>query len=144
MSLASFPVRHPSAVYLSLGAALALCALTPTPSLPPLVLLVSLLRLQATTVEPRRDWKGAIGQVACVALATGVGHAAASIHALSTPFTSLVVLAALSCITTAIGAGSVAAGYYAERSSQRPWTHATSFPATWATTWAAIERFSPA
>ncbi|KAL1951449.1 hypothetical protein VTO73DRAFT_598 [Trametes versicolor] len=143
MSLASIPIRHPSRVYLTLGPLLALGALTPTPSLPPLILLLAILRLQAATLIPRRNWSGAVAQVICVSLATGVVHAAASLHALSTPFTSLIVLAGLSTVATTIAAGAIAAGYYTERASQTHWARATLFPATWATTWAAVERGSP-
>ncbi|KAH9846863.1 hypothetical protein C2E23DRAFT_890544 [Lenzites betulinus] len=143
MALASLPISHPSRVYLTLGPILALGALTPTPSLPPLILLLAVLRLQTDTVIPRSDWKGGVAQVASVSLATAVVHAAASLHSLSTPSTSLLVLGVLSLVTSSIAAGSLAVGYYTERASQTQWTRTALFPATWATTWAAVEHLSP-
>ncbi|KAI0830554.1 hypothetical protein BC628DRAFT_1408033 [Trametes gibbosa] len=143
MALESLPISHPSRVYLSIGPVLALGALIPTPSLPPLILLLAVLRLQASTVIPRRDWKAVTAQVALVSLATSAVHAAASLHALSTPSTSLLVLAVLSVITSSIAAGSLAVGYYTERAEQTQWARAALFPATWATTWAAVEHLSP-
>ncbi|KAI0361364.1 hypothetical protein OH77DRAFT_1492425 [Trametes cingulata] len=136
-------MKHPYRVYLTMGPVLALGALTPTPSFTPAVLLVATLRIQAARGIPRREWYEAIAQVLLVSLATGLVNAAPSLHALSTPATSLVVLASLSAVAASIAAGALAVGYYAERASRTHWVRATVFPAAWATTWAAVERFSP-
>ncbi|KAH9898157.1 hypothetical protein C8Q73DRAFT_641631 [Cubamyces lactineus] len=143
MSLASLPIRYPSRVYLSLAPVLALGALAPTPSFTPLVLLIALLRLHFNTIIPRRAWASAISQIILVSLATGLVNAAPSLHALSTPTTSLFVLAFLSLLATTVAAATITTGYLVERAVDTPWTHATIFPATWATAWALIERGSP-
>ncbi|CDO73465.1 hypothetical protein BN946_scf185013.g100 [Trametes cinnabarina] len=144
LSLASLPIQHPSWVYHTLAPVLALGALAPTPSFTPLILLVALLRLHFTTIIPRRAWGNAISQVVLISLAAGLVNAAPSLHALSTPTISLVVLAGLSTVTTAIAGGAIALSYFAERDGgARHWTRATVFPAMWATTWAGVERCSP-
>ncbi|KAI0375245.1 hypothetical protein BV20DRAFT_985702 [Pilatotrama ljubarskyi] len=143
MSLSSIPVKHPYRVYLTLGPVLALGALTPTPSFTPAVLLLATLRLQTARSIPRREWSGGIAQLLLVSLAAGLVNAAPSLHALSTPATSLIVLACLSAAATTIAAGALSAGYYAERAARTHWVRATVFPAVWATTWAAVERLSP-
>ncbi|KAI0332031.1 hypothetical protein GY45DRAFT_1321587 [Cubamyces sp. BRFM 1775] len=143
MSLASLPIRYPSRVYLSLAPVLALGALAPTPSFTPLVLLIALLRLHFNTIIPRRAWTSALFQIVLVSLATGLVNAAPSLHALSTPTTSLFVLAFLSLLATTVAAGTITAGYLVERAVNTPWTHDTIFPATWATAWALVERGSP-
>ncbi|KAJ8474507.1 hypothetical protein ONZ51_g7159 [Trametes cubensis] len=143
MSLASLPIRYPSRVYLSIAPVLALGALAPTPSFTPLVLLVAILRLHFDTIIPRRAWASAVFQIILVSLATGLVNAAPSLHALSTPTTSLFVLAFLSLLATTVAAGTITAGNLIERAVNTPWTHATIFPATWATAWALVERGSP-
>ena len=143
MSLASLPVAHPSWVYLTLAPALALGALSPAPSFVPLVLLLAVLRLQVSTIPSRKEWSKGIYQVLLVSLAVAIVHAGPSLHALSTPFVSIVVLAGLSTITTSIAAATLLAGFYAKRASRTPWMHATVFPALWASVWAAVEYCSP-
>ena len=142
-SLSSLPVRHPSGTYLTLAPVLALGALDPTPSLPPLVLLVAIFRLHAATIIPRQNWSSAASQIALVSLSIAVVHAGSSLRALSTPSVSLIVLALISAVTTIIAAAAVACGYYLERTLDRSWAQTTVFPAIWATAWAIVEYSSP-
>ena len=78
-----------------------------------------------------------------VSAAIALVHAGPSLRALSTPFTSVVVLAVVSAVTTTIAGVALTTGYYAERAIRTGWTHATVFPAIWATGWAAVEYCSP-
>lgn len=142
-AIASLPFRYPSRVYLTLAPVLALGALSPTPSLPPLVFLLAVLRLHAFTIVPRRKCMSGIAQVALVSLAIAIVHAGPSTQALSTPSTSLIVLAMISCLTTAITAATLVASFCAERTVHTGWTHTTIFPAIWASAWAAVEYLSP-
>ncbi|KAI0720030.1 hypothetical protein C8T65DRAFT_736201 [Cerioporus squamosus] len=143
MSLASLPIRHPSRVYLSVAPILALGALSPTPSLTPLVLLLGVLRLHTFHLAPRRKWGVGVTQGSFISLAIAIVHAGPSLHALSTPFTSIFVLALLSAFTTIVAGLALAAAYYAERGRHTSWRHATMFPAIWATVWAVVEYCSP-
>ncbi|TBU41831.1 hypothetical protein BD309DRAFT_231754 [Dichomitus squalens] len=142
-SIASLPIQHPSWTYLTLAPILALGALSPTPSLPPLVLLLAILRLHAGTIVPRRNWSGGAKQIILITLSIAIAHAGSSLHALSTPYISLFVLALISTVTTVIAASAVALGYYLERAFRTSWALATVFPATWATAWALVEYCSP-
>ncbi|KAI0756763.1 hypothetical protein C8Q80DRAFT_1092768 [Daedaleopsis nitida] len=142
-SLASLPVRYPSRVYPTLAPVLALGALSPSPSFVPLVLLLSVLRLHILTIVPRKLWKSAAAQLVLVSLAIAIVHAGPSLGALSTPFVSIAVLAMISAVTSAIAGIALVAGFYLERKAHTSWTHATVFPALWATVWAAVEACSP-
>ncbi|RDX51119.1 hypothetical protein OH76DRAFT_1317117, partial [Lentinus brumalis] len=142
-SLARFPIRYPSRVYLTTAPILALGALSSTPSLTPLVLLLGVLRLHTLHLIPYRKWGAGATQGLLVSLAIAVGHAGPSLHALSTPFTSIVVLVLLSAVTTSIAGLSLTAAYFAERGQPTSWRHATMFPAIWATVWAVVEYCSP-
>ncbi|RPD57064.1 hypothetical protein L227DRAFT_552504 [Lentinus tigrinus ALCF2SS1-6] len=142
MVLASLPIRHPR-VYLSVAPIVALGALSSTPSLTPLILLLGVLRLQTSHVIPRREWGIAATQVLLVSLAVTVVHAGPSLHALSTPLTSILVLVLLSSVTTSITGFVLTVTYFAERRIHTSWQRATMFPAIWATAWAAVEYCSP-
>ncbi|KAI1789764.1 hypothetical protein LXA43DRAFT_869162, partial [Ganoderma leucocontextum] len=141
-SLASLPIQAPSRVYPTLGFILALGALSPTPSLPPLILLLAVLRLHVFTFIPRRNWSSGLWQVGVISLAITIVHAKSSFQALSTPSISFIVLICLSALTTAIAGAAMAIGYFVERAKL---THATVtvFPAVWATAWAVAEYCSP-
>ena len=142
MELAALPVRYPS-IYLIGAPFLALGALSPTPSLPPLVLLLALLRLHFFTAIPRGQWGRTSLQIVFVSIAAGVRHFRSSLQALSTPFISLAVLTGLSTLTTCIAATAIIAGYIAERKTRSNRVRTTAFPAVWATAWAAVEYCSP-
>ena len=128
---------------MTLAPIIALGALTPTPSFTPLSLLLVALRLHVFTAVPRRQWKAIVSQVGLISLAVAATHSGASLHALSTPAVSLVVLAGLAVVTTSIAGLAIVIGFYAERRARTTWSHATVFPATWATVWAAVEYCSP-
>lgn len=141
-SLASLPFRAPSRVYPTLGFVLALGALPPSPSLPPLILLLAVLRLQVFTVIPRRNWSSGLLQIGAISLAITVVHVKSSLHALSTPSVSIIVLISLSGVTTSIAGAALAVGYFVERAKLTN-TTVTIFPAVWATAWAVVEYCSP-
>ena len=143
MTLASLPVRHPSRVYLSIAPVLALGALSSTPSLTPLILLLGVLRLHTFYIIPNRKWGVGAAQGVLVSLAVATTHAGSSLHALSTPFTSIAVLTLLSAVTTTIAGLTMVVAYYAERGVHASWQRATMFPAVWATAWAVVEYCSP-
>ncbi|OBZ79447.1 hypothetical protein A0H81_00796 [Grifola frondosa] len=144
-SLAGYVVEHPARVYLSTGTIFAALALTPAPSFVPLVLLLTSLRLHAKTALPRRQLWASHGvlQVLLISLAVAVVHAAPSLHALSTPAVSVIVLALISVISTSIALLVVVFSYYTERVAHTPWARITTFPAAWATAWAAVDYASP-
>ncbi|KAM5530733.1 hypothetical protein V8D89_015593 [Ganoderma adspersum] len=142
-SLVGLPIRAPSRVYPTLGFILALGALSPSPSLPPLILLLAVLRLHVFTALPRSNWTSGLLQGGAISLAITVVHVRSSLHALSsTPSISFIVLIFLSATTTAIAGSALAVGYFVERAKLTAAT-VTVFPAVWATTWALVEYLSP-
>jgi len=143
MALNAFVVRHPS-VWLGAAPVIGLAALSTTPPLVPLTLLVAVLHLHVHTVLPR----GAIishggAQVLLLAFATSLAHLGASLDALSTRAVSVVVLAALSALTSLVAISTIALSYYASRAVSTPWSKLTLFPAVWATVWGTIAYLSP-
>ncbi len=139
---ASLPLRAPSLVYPALGFLLALGALPLSPSLPPLILLLAVLRLHLFTLIPRSKRSGGLLQFAAISLAITIVHAKSSLHALSTPLVSITVLIIISATTTAFAGVALAIGYYVERAKLIDAT-VTIFPAVWATAWAVVEYCSP-
>ena len=142
-SFAGLPIRAPSRVYPTLGFILALGALPPSPSLPPLILLLAVLRLHVFTAIPRSNWSSGLLQGGAISLAITLVHAKSSLHALSsTPSISFIILIFLSATTTAIAGSALAVGYFVERARLTAAT-VTVFPAVWATAWALVEYLSP-
>ncbi|KAH9944176.1 uncharacterized protein BXZ73DRAFT_39880 [Epithele typhae] len=142
MAISGILILYPS-VYLGASSVLAFGALSATPSLPPLVLLLAILRLQTETVIPRRQWNLAAGQLILTSTAIALANAAPSWNALSTPFVSVIAVAGLSFTTTSAAATALVLGYHIPRVLRGNWARFTAFPAIWATTWAIAEYVSP-
>ncbi|KZT05829.1 uncharacterized protein LAESUDRAFT_701145 [Laetiporus sulphureus 93-53] len=143
MSLEAFIVRHPS-VYLGIAPVVALTALSITPPLFPLAVLLAVLRLHVQYFVPRQKvTTHGVAQVALLSLAGAVTHLKPSLHALSTPAMSIVVLTCLTAVTATISISAVALALRLTRSSPTPWSTITIFPAIWATVWASVAYISP-
>jgi hypothetical protein len=142
--LQAYVVRYPAVAYTASSAALALFALSPTPSLAPVALLVAILRLSAWTFVPRpRGYlKGAL-QASLVSLSAGLAHLAPGLTALSTPTVAFVVISAISLLTSGVAVFLVFLGCVLGRSSGTPWTRLTVFPALWASGWGCMASVSP-
>lgn len=142
MTLNAFVVRHPS-VWLA-APVVGLSALSTTPPLVPLTILVAALHLHVHTVLPRGKILSHGGaQVILLSLAASIAHLGASLDALSTRGISVLVLAALSALTSTVSLSTIAASYYFNRSVSTPWSKLTVFPALWATIWGTIAYLSP-
>lgn len=145
MSLASLLVQNPAMLYLTLGPAFALISLTTTPPMIPMAVLLTILRVQTMICVPRgRPGLLRVGlQVVLVSAASMVAHMEPSVHALSTPSTSIVVLGCLSLITSAVAFLAILSAYLGERVLSSPWSKVTLFPTLWTTVWGAVARVSP-
>lgn len=114
---------------------------TSSPNAIPLVLLLATLQLYI----PRdvQNYKS-IGLEAGALCTSGVtlGHALPSLHALSSPIMSILVLIALSGLASFI---SITAVYFGVKISKTrtSWARVTAFPALWATTWGVLSLVSP-
>ncbi|PCH33901.1 hypothetical protein WOLCODRAFT_112763 [Wolfiporia cocos MD-104 SS10] len=136
-------VRQPS-IYLVVAPLVALTALSTTPSLGGVALLLGVLQLHAHTFLPRgKALSHGVGQVLLLSLASAITHLKPSLNALSSPSISVIVLACLSALSAAISLISISAAYYANRAVATPWAKLTLFPAVWTTVWGAAAYISP-
>ncbi|OCH94733.1 hypothetical protein OBBRIDRAFT_823292 [Obba rivulosa] len=144
-SLAGFILKRPAMLYLSLGPILALFSLSTTPSMTPMIMLLTILRLQTIICIPRRQpGMMRIGlQIILVSAASMVAHMEPSINALSTPSTSILVLGCLSLITSLVAFLGIIVAHFGEHLIPAPWAKATLFPTLWATAWGGVARISP-
>ncbi|CCM04203.1 uncharacterized protein FIBRA_06369 [Fibroporia radiculosa] len=142
-SLSAYVVQHPS-VYLYVAPVFGLAALSATPPLIPLVLLLTTLHLHVHTFLPRRmAGTHGVAQVILLSMAASITHFSASVNALSTPTVSVVVLWSLSALTAFVALFTIGVSFYANRFARTPWSKLTLFPAVWATAWAAVSHISP-
>ena len=142
MTLNAFVVQHPS-VWLA-APIVGLSALSTTPPLVPLIVLITALHLHVHTVLPRGKILSHGGaQVILLSLAASIAHLGASLDALSTRGISVLVLAALSALTSIVSLSTIAASHYFNRSVSTPWSKLTVFPALWATIWGTVAHLSP-
>lgn len=140
----STAIARPALVYTSSATALAFAALTPTPSLVPLVALLATIRLAGLTFVNRRSgYLHAIIQAVFVALASAAIHLAPSLDALSTPNISLGVLSVITFFASCFATATVFAGCYAVRFTSSSWAQLTIFPALWASAWGSMASVSP-
>ncbi|TFY62852.1 hypothetical protein EVJ58_g3616 [Rhodofomes roseus] len=143
MALNAFVVRHPS-VWLGAAPVIGLAALSTTPPLIPLTVLLSVLHLHVHTILPRGYLISHGGtQVVLLSLAASLAHLGASLDALSTRAVSILLLAALSALTSLVSLATIVLSYYANRAVSTPWSKLTLFPAVWATVWGTIAYISP-
>lgn len=142
MQLTGFVVQHPS-VWLA-APIVGLSALSTTPPLVPLTILVAALHLHICTVLPRGKILSHGGaQVFLLSLAASIAHLGASLDALSTRGISVLALASLSALTSIVSLSTIVASYYFSRSVSTPWPKLTIFPALWATVWGTVAHLSP-
>lgn len=142
MSLNGFVVQHPS-VWLA-APVVGLSALSTTPPLVPLTILVAALHLHVHTVLPRgKILSHGAAQVFLLSLAASIAHLGASLDALSTRGISVLALASLSALTSIVSLSTIVASYYFNRSVSTPWSKLTVFPALWATVWGTVAHLSP-
>ncbi|KAH9947723.1 hypothetical protein B0H21DRAFT_737768 [Amylocystis lapponica] len=100
VDLASYAVQHPPGL-------LALLALSPTPSLIPLILLVTSLHLQA--------FPHGIAQLVLLATAASIAHLGPSLHALSSPAVSVVALSFFSLLSSSVAFTTFTISYFGAR-----------------------------
>lgn len=137
--LKSFVVSKPATAFTASSAALGFFALTPTPPLIPVALLIAIVRLSAWTFAPRQGGytKGAL-QALAIAAASGAAHLAPGLDATSTPQAAFVVLATIALGASAFAVALVFAGVRFGRAGASHWTRLTVFPALWASGWASM------
>ncbi|KAJ3552896.1 hypothetical protein NM688_g3913 [Phlebia brevispora] len=137
-------IQHPARVYTTLASALALSAISPTPSFLPVVALLTTMRLSAWTFLPRDGgYVQGLIQAFFIALAAGAAHLAPSLDALSTPNVSLLVVGALTFFGSCFASATVFLGCYANRFTRLTWSQLTLFPALWASVWGFMSSVSP-
>lgn len=143
-TLQSFVVRHPTVSYVASSAILGFFALSPTPPLIAMVLLIAVLRMSALTFAPRTGGyaKGFL-QAAFIAVSAGVAHLAPSLDALSTPSVAVVAISAISLIASSFAVGLVFLGCKFGYTASTHWARLTVFPALWASGWAFVPQVSP-
>ncbi|KAI0080344.1 hypothetical protein K474DRAFT_1558274, partial [Panus rudis PR-1116 ss-1] len=143
-NLPSLVISHPGKTYISAASVFALLALTPSPSFIPTIALITIVRLAGWAFAPRPRSRAFIGaQIVSVAFFAAIAQLTPSLEALSTPSTALVVLSAISALTSAISSTLIIASSYAARLANTPWTRLTVFPALWATGWGFLSYISP-
>lgn len=144
-SLQSLLVRHPAVSYTASAAVLGLFALSPTPVLAPLVLIIAILRLSAATFVRRHNgYVKGLSQALLIAISSGVAHIAPSVDALSTPNVAVTVMSAIALLTSAYAILLAFLGArLASLSGGSTWTQLTVFPALWASGWGLMSQVNP-
>ncbi|GBE77798.1 hypothetical protein SCP_0106800 [Sparassis crispa] len=143
-SLPGYVIQHPSRVFLSTTTALGALALSPSPPLIPLILLLATLHLHLYMLIPRHKVlsHGSV-QVLFLSGAAGLAHVGPSFQALSTPAISFVSLGVISFISSSFALLSIVLSYYGGRLTHSHWTQALLFPSIWASTWGIVAYSSP-
>lgn len=144
---ARFPAFVVANLALSLTSAatvLAAFALTPTPSLIPLVLLLTSIRLSVWALARRRGGYARLAvQALLISMASAIAHLAPSRRALSTPNVALGVISSISFIISSFAIGVVIASGHLTRYTNSSWSQVTLFPALWASAWGFLSKVSP-
>lgn len=139
-------VGYPATTYTVAGGVLGLFALSTTPVLAPIAILLAVVRLSTLTFIRRQSghWK-AILQASVIAIASGAAHLTASLTALSTPHVALVVISTIFLATSLFAVGLVYLGcaLTRTRAASSTWHQLTLFPALWASAWGFVSEVSP-
>ncbi|KAI0275166.1 hypothetical protein BC834DRAFT_965597 [Gloeopeniophorella convolvens] len=136
-------IEHPNVIFPLVATTLALPALSPRPALVPLTLLVATLLVYSRIVTPRPHAPRTIFvALVGVSLASTISHLLPSIHALSSPISSILSLWIISSISSFIAFGAILSDRFSLHVST-PWAKITFFPAIWASVWQLIAHISP-
>jgi hypothetical protein len=121
----------------SIGFALSAAALGPVPSFPPLIVLLSVLRLAAQAITPRKNgvWRFVFVMLSA-SLGASVRHAGPAVHALSSPAQSIFSLLLLSTISSVVAFTALFADQHIAGRMSGSYARALVFPALWASLWA--------
>jgi hypothetical protein len=135
---------HPHLIFITLSAFWSFFALRPTPSGVPIVLSLSTLLLYFRILLPAKH-AFQYGSVLFLSLTAAgfLSRLAASLHALSTPGVSLVVLFSMSAITSLLTLGAVYIDTRFYEHLPSPFSQITFFPALWTTLWLSVSYVSP-
>lgn len=145
MALQWLITAHPYLSYNALTLPLAYVALSSTPSVASVSLLLGVLILQTTAIL-NRDPRQIILLISNLALGSTLANLSASSTALSSPASSLLISLVRGAIFSAIACIPLAARWSITRQASpqlSPWLKTAAFPALWAITWMFITSSSP-
>lgn len=135
---------HPHITFISITAIASFLALRPAPSPLAIVFTLTTLLLYIRILVPARHaFQYAIYLFLAMTVGGSLSELSAATHALSTPGVSLLVLFAMSGITSFLTLIAVYADTKVHSHLSSPWAQITFFPALWATLWFCISKVSP-
>ena len=137
-------INHPNIIFPSIATVSAFFALSPTPSFIPLTILVATVLVYTRIVYPRPHAARVIfGAIAGISLASTLSHLTTSIHALSSPASSIISLWLISSLSSVVAFSTVIISDRLSLRITNPSTKLTLFPTFWATVWQTISHASP-
>jgi len=134
--------KYPTPAFVTTSLLLSAISFTTNPSLVPVVLTLTALRLYAPILLHRKPLRHALLLWLSLSFGGSVARLIPSLHALSSPGMSFVVLFSLAAVTSFIALSVVFLDtrFY---TSFPPWSQITFFPAIWAIVWCVVAHLSP-
>lgn len=137
-------INHPNLIFPAIATVSAFFALSPTPSLIPLTILVATVLVHTRIAYPRPHAARVIfGAIAVISLASTLSHLTTSIHALSSTALSIISLWLISSISSVVAFVAIIISDRISLRVSNPSTKLTLFPTFWATVWQTISHTSP-
>lgn len=135
---------YPNLIFISISAFWAFFALLPTPSSVPIILTLSTVLVYFKIFLPNKHaFKYAGLLFLSLSTAGFFSRLTASLHALSSPGMSLLVLFSVSAITSILTLSVVYIDTRLHEQLPSPWSRTTFFPAAWTTLWIGVSYLSP-
>ncbi|KAG8936048.1 hypothetical protein FRC00_009914 [Tulasnella sp. 408] len=145
MSLQRLATSHPYLTYNALALPLSWVALSSTPSVPSVSLLLGVLILQTTTIL-NRDPRQIIFLILNLALGSTLANLSASTTALSSPASSLIISLVRGAVFSFFAFIPLAIRHTITRQASTtvsPWLKTAAFPTIWAVSWMLITSSNP-
>ena len=137
-------VGYPNAIFVGLSAFFAFFALLPIPSAVPIILTLSTVLVYSRIFIPAKHaFQHATTLFLSLTTAGFLSRLTASLHALSSPGVSLLVLFSMSAITSILTISTVYIDTKLHEHITSKWSRVTFFPALWTTLWFGVSYVSP-
>ena len=135
---------HPNLIFIPAAGISSFFALRLTPSSVPIVLTLTILLVYSRILFNQRNWlKNSAVLATAIAVGGTLSRLSPSLDALASSAVSVVVLFALSTITSVLTLSVIYIDTRLGTRIRSPWSQITLFPALWVTLWFAVSYVSP-